>query len=264
MEYIILNNNQKMPVLGLGTYALRGYECEKCVSEAIEAGYSLIDTARMYGNEKEVGNVIKDAKRESLFITTKLYSPSASYERAKADINSSLDNLQTDYIDMLLIHEPYSESLSMYRAMKEAFSAGKVKAIGISNFNKRQYLDFIKHCEVIPALNQVECHVFYRQKELQEILERHNTHMQAWSPFACGKNNFFNNSILKEIGRAYGKTAAQIGLKYLVQQGVSVIPKSSKTQRLKENIDIFDFCLEEADMRKIETLNSNKTLFGWY
>lgn len=264
MEFVTLNNNIKMPLLGLGTYTLQGNECEKCISEAIEIGYTLIDTAQMYANEKYVGNAIKHYDRKNLFITTKLYSPSTSYERAKSDIEKSLNNLQTDYIDLLLIHEPYSQSLAMYRAMTEGVNSGKIKAIGISNFNKNQYLDFIKNCEIIPAVNQVECHVFYRQKDLQEVLAEYGTHMQAWSPFACGKNNFFNNPVLAETGKKYDKTPAQIGLKYLIQSGISAIPKSSKSNRLKENFDIFDFNLNDNDMKAIDTLNSNRTLFGWY
>ena len=253
-----------MPVLGFGTYMLQGTECERCVSEAINAGYTLIDTAQMYGNEQAVGNAIKHYNRKDLFITTKLYSPSSSYERAKADIEKSLNNLQTNYIDLLLIHEPYSQSLEMYKAMTEGVKDGKIRSIGISNFNKNQYLNFIKSCGIIPAVNQVECHVFYRQEGLQKLLEENGTHMQAWSPFACAKNNFFNNQILKEVGQKYGKTAAQIGLKYLIQNGISAIPKSANINRIKENFDIFDFELDSIDLKRIDTLDGGKTLFGWY
>ena len=264
MEYLKLNNNLEIPVLGLGTYSLYGAECERCVTEAIENGYSLIDTAQMYTNEKSVGDAIKHFNRKDLFITTKLYSPGRSYEKAKSDIEKSLNNLQTDYIDLLLIHEPYKESLDMYRAMKEAYACGKIKAIGISNFNKNLYLDFISKCEIIPAVNQVECHVFYRQKDLQEILKNHGTVMQAWSPFACGRNNFFSTNVLKQLAEKYNKTSGQIALKYLIQSGVSVIPKTSKKERLKENINVFDFSLTNEDMTKIQTLDTGKSLFGWY
>ena len=264
MKHLKLNNGIEMPVLGFGTYMLQGTECERCVSEAINAGYTLIDTAQMYGNEQAVGNAIKHYNRKDLFITTKLYSPSSSYERAKADIEKSLNNLQTDYIDLLLIHEPYSQSLEMYKAMTEGVKDGKIRSIGISNFNKNQYLNFIKSCGIIPAVNQVECHVFYRQEGLQKLLEENGTHMQAWSPFACAKNNFFNNQILKEVGQKYGKTAAQIGLKYLIQNGISAIPKSANINRIKENFDIFDFELDSIDIKRIDTLDGGKTLFGWY
>ena len=264
MKHLKLNNGIEMPVLGFGTYMLQGTECERCVSEAINAGYTLIDTAQMYGNEQAVGNAIKHYNRKDLFITTKLYSPSSSYERAKADIEKSLNNLQTNYIDLLLIHEPYSQSLEMYKAMTEGVKDGKIRSIGISNFNKNQYLNFIKSCGIIPAVNQVECHVFYRQEGLQKLLEENGTHMQAWSPFACAKNNFFNNQILKEVGQKYGKTAAQIGLKYLIQNGISAIPKSANINRIKENFDIFDFELDSIDLKRIDTLDGGKTLFGWY
>ena len=259
-----LNNGVEMPLIGLGTYTLRGEKCIKVVSEAVNIGYRLIDTAQMYGNEREIGNAIKHYKREDLFITTKLYSPSASYERAKSGIQQSLDNLQTNYIDLLLIHEPYAESLAMYRAMIEGVKEGKIKTIGISNFNLRLYLDFIKTSQIIPAVNQVECHVFFRQNELQRVLETHGTHMQAWSPLACARHNLFSNPVLHEIGKKYGKTNAQIGIKYLIQSGISAIPKSSKLKRLKENFEIFDFLLTAVDMAKIKTLDNNKTLFGWY
>lgn len=264
MNYIKLNNSIEMPILGLGTYSLTDNECEKIVSKAIETGYRLIDTAQMYGNEKNIGNVIKHFERSKLFVTTKLYSPSTSYEKAKTDIEKSLNNLQTDYIDLLLIHEPYKESTEMYKAMKEVYKEGKIRAIGISNFNREQYLNFIKFCGIIPVINQVECHIFYRQKTLQDILEKNGTHMQAWSPFACGKNNFFNNSVLMKIAEKYSKTSAQIALKYLIQSGISVIPKSSNEKRIKENFNVFDFTLDKNDIEQIETLDNNKTLFGWY
>lgn len=264
MEFEKLNNGIEMPVLGLGTYALRGSTCERIVAAAIEIGYNLIDTAQMYRNEQEIGNVIKHFDRKNLFITTKLYSPSASYERAKRDIEKSLNDLQTDYIDLLLIHEPYSESLSMYEAMKEAYQDGKLRALGISNFDKGQYLNFIRHCEIIPAVNQVECHVFYRQQDLQNILEENGTKMQAWSPFACARNNFFSNPVLKEIAEKYSRTTGQIGLRYLIQTGVPVIPKSSKPERLKENIDVFNFTLDGEDLKKIRALDGGESLFGWY
>lgn len=263
-KFVKLNNGVEMPVIGLGTYALYGNECERCVSQAIELGYKLIDTAQMYGNEKDIGNALRHYNRKDLFITTKLYSPSTGYKRAKNDIEKSLNNLQTNYIDLLLIHEPYKESLEMYQAMLEGINEGKIKAVGVSNFNIARYLAFITTCKIIPAVNQVECHVFYRQKDLQKNLEANETHMQAWSPLACAKNNFFNNPVLTGIGKKYGKTTAQIGLKYLVQTGVSVIPKSSNLDRLKENINIFDFNLSSDDIEKINSLDKGKTLFGWY
>lgn len=228
MKTVTLNNGIEMPVLGLGVYQLHGTECERCVSEAAEFGYRLFDTAQMYGNEK------------------------------------SLDSLQTDYIDLLLIHEPYRESAEMYRAMREAYQDGKIRAIGISNFNKKQYLDFIRNCEIIPAINQVEAHVFYGQSKLQTVMAQHGTHMEAWSPFAAGKGQFFENKTLCTLGRKYGKSAAQIGLRFLIQRGIIAIPKTSHKERLKENMDIFDFELSAEDIKQLETLDRGKSLFGWY
>lgn len=266
MEYVTLNNGLEMPLLGLGVYQLHGEECERCVQAAVELGYRLFDTAQMYGNEKALGNALKNCgiPRKELFITTKLYSPSAGYSRAKSGIEESLNLLQTDYIDLLLIHEPYREASQMYRAMKEAHEEGKIRAVGISNFNENLYSSFIKTCGVIPAVNQVEAHVFFQQERLQNILEGNGTHMEAWSPFAAGKNRIFENPILNAIGQQHGKSAAQIALRFLVQRGITVIPKSSHKERLTENIGIFDFSLSEQEMEQIRALDKGKTLFGWY
>lgn len=266
MDFITLNNGIKMPVLGLGIYQLHGKDCERTVLEALELGYRLFDTAQMYGNERALGNALRSSgfPREELFITTKLYSPNTSYARAKTAIEESLHSLQTDYIDLLLIHEPYRTAGEMYRAMREAYKDGKVKAIGISNFNEAGYQNFIRTCELIPAVNQVEAHIFYQQSRLHEVLKRHETCMQAWSPFAAGKNHFFANPVLRSIGQKYEKSAAQIGLKFLVQKGIAVIPKSAHTERLKENINIFDFKLSDQDIADINSLDKQKSLFGWY
>lgn len=264
METVTLNNGVEMPLLGLGVYKLHGKECEKCVREAVELGYRLFDTAQMYGNEKQLGNALKHCgiPRGELFITTKLYSPSASYARAKAGIESSLDALQTEYIDLLLIHEPYRESGEMYRAMREAYEDGKIRAVGISNFNETQYKSFINACGMIPAVNQVEAHVFYQQEKLHRLLVEHGTHMEAWSPFAAGKKRIFENPVLREIGDRYGKTAAQTALRYLVQKGITVIPKTSHKNRMAENIQIFDFCLTDEEMGRMQGLDGGKSLFG--
>lgn len=266
MKTVTLNNGIEMPVLGLGVYQLHGTDCERCVSEAAELGYRLFDTAQMYGNEKSLGNALKNCgiPRKELFITTKLYSPSRGYELAKSAIEESLDSLQTDYIDLLLIHEPYRESAEMYRAMREAYQDGKLRAIGISNFNEKQYLDFIRSCEIIPVINQVEAHVFYGQSKLQTVMAQHGTQMEAWSPFAAGKEQFFENDMLCTLGRKYGKSAAQIGLRFLIQRGIIAIPKTSHKERLKENMDIFDFELSVEDIKQLETLDKGKSLFGWY
>lgn len=266
MEYLTLNNGMKMPMVGFGTWDVRGKEGESIILDAIETGYRLLDTAQMYDNEKMVGNAIKESNinRKELFITTKLHRPNSSYMKAKMGIEKSLNELQLDYIDMILIHEPYAESFHMYKALKEALEEGKVKAIGISNFNKKHYEEFISSCGVIPVINQVESHVYFPQLKLQKEMESRGTHMQAWSPFTQGKKNIFAEEILNSIGANHGKTSAQIALKYLVQNNISVVPKSSNKNRMKDNLDIFDFELTYDEMKDIEGLNTGKSLFGWY
>ncbi len=266
MDFITLNNGVKMPLLGLGLYLLHGRECEKCILEAIDIGYRLFDTAQMYGNEKELGNVVKQCgiPREELFLTTKIYRPNTDYASTKKAIEQSLRALQTDYIDLLLIHEPYHTANDMYKAMEEAYKEQKIKAIGISNFNSSKYINFIHNCNVIPAVNQVEAHVFFQQEELCQTIKQYGTHMEAWSPFATGKKQLFTNSVLKKIGEKYNKTPAQIALKFLIQRGITVIPKTSHEYRMKENINIFNFYLSEQDMEQIKKLDERKTLFGWY
>lgn len=263
MKYLTLNNGIKMPQIGLGIYDLNE---EKAILDAIDLGYRLFDTAQMYKNETLLGNAIKKSNipREEFFITTKLYYPSKSYELAKKAIDKSLESLQLDYIDLMLIHEPYKESLEMYKALEEAYKEGKIKAIGISNFNEELYLDFIKKCNIIPAINQVEAHVFYIKKNLQKIMKEKGTLLEAWSPLCAGKHDIFNNEVLISIGKKYDKTPAQIALKYLLSRDIIIIPKSSHKDRLLENISLFDFELTNEDIEKIETLNENKSLFGWY
>lgn len=264
MEYITLNNGIKIPRIGLGIYALND---EDIIVKAIDdIGYRLIDTARMYGNEKILRRAIKrcSVDRKDLFITTKVYGPDRGYIKTKEAIKDSLNNLGLDYIDLMLIHEPYREYKEMYKALEESVKEGIVKSIGVSNFNKKQYLDLIRNCEIIPAINQVEAHVFYSRKELQKVLEENGTVMEAWSPLAAGKNNIFSNKILQEIGDKYNKTPAQIALKYLLTRNMVIIPKSGNLDRLKQNINLFNFELSNDDIRKIETLEKKKSLFGWY
>lgn len=264
MKYLKLNNGLKIPTIGLGIYNLNN---EEVIIKAIdEIGYRLIDTARMYGNEKILGRAIKRCKtpREELFITTKVYMPDKGYERTKFAIEDSLNNLGLDYIDLILIHEPYEEGTEMYKALEESMKDGKVKSIGISNYNRKQYLDLLEHCNVVPAVNQVEAHVFYTRQELQKVLEEHGTIMEAWSPLAAGKNNIFTNEILMKIGEKYNKSSAQIALKYLLSKNMVIIPKSENIERLKQNIDLFDFELTPKDLEKIETLDRGMSLFGWY
>lgn len=266
MKYIKLNNGLQMPMIGLGVYQLHGNDGEDVILKAIKNGYRLFDTAQMYGNEKMLGNAIKKSPipREQLFITTKLYSPSNSYEKAKRDIDKSLRELQLDYIDLMLIHEPYSHSIDMYKALEDAYGEGKIKAIGVSNFNQRQYLNLLHHCNIIPAVNQVESHVFYTQKDVLELMNKHGTVMEAWSPLTANPSRIIHNDTLISIANKYNKTPVQISLKYLLELGIIVIPKTSHEERLIENIDLFDFQFSKMDMKLIETLDKGKSLFGWY
>lgn len=263
MEYVTLNNGLKMPMLGYGVYQIDPTECEQCVLDAIEVGYRSIDTAQAYANEEGVGNAIKKSSipREELFITTKIWISNAGYEKASASIDESLRNLQTDYIDLLLIHQPFNDYYGTYRAMEDAYKAGKVKAIGVSNFYPDRFIDLATFMEVIPAVNQVEMHVFQQQKIAQKILKKHGTQIMSWGPFAEGKNDYFKNPILVEIGAAHNKTVAQTALRFLIQSGVVVIPKSIRKERMKENFNVFDFTLSQKEMDQISTLDTGKSLF---
>ncbi|MDO5390828.1 MAG: aldo/keto reductase [Eubacteriales bacterium] len=265
MESIVLNNNVKMPLVGLGTWDLRGDECIQSVAKAIKLGYRLIDTAQMYGNEAEVGTgIIKSGiSRKELFVTTKIYRNSNSYEKARKSIDESLKNLGLDYVDLLLLHEPYKQGSEMYHALEEALKMGKAKAIGISNYDEEWYMRFLGECDVIPAVNQLEAHVYYQKWNFHEMMKKEGTMMQAWSPLACGIDNIAGNLILEKIGRKYGKSAAQIALRFLVQRGISVIPKSKHESRMIENINILDFGLTDSEMKEIRNLDRNETLFPW-
>lgn len=226
----------------------------------------MIDIAQMYNNEDIVGKAVRESgiSRNEIFITTKLYRPCADYKRTKAGIERFLNELQTDYIDLLLIHEPYDNTLEMYEVFKEAYWEGKICAIGISNFDGKRYEGFIRSCGIIPEVNQVESHVYYSQLDLKEVLERHGTGMQSWASFTEGRRNIFAEPILNEIGAKYGKTSGQIALRYLLENKIAVIPKSVHRDRMKENIDVFDFELTSADMEEISKLDGRHSLFGWY
>ncbi len=263
MEYVTLNNNVKMPILGYGVYQTAPAETERCVLEAIETGYRSIDTAQAYGNEEGVGNAIVKCglPREELFITTKIWITNAGYEKAKASIEESLRKLKTDYIDLLLIHQPFGDYYGSYRAMEEAYKEGKVRAIGVSNFYPDRYLDIFHFSEIKPAVNQVETHVFQQQKLAKEYMAKNGTQIMSWGPFAEGKNNYFTNPVLKEIGEKYNKSVAQVALRFLIQSNVVVIPKSTHKERMEENFNVFDFSLTDDDMKKIEALDGGESLF---
>ena len=266
MEHITLNNGAPMPMVGLGTWQLRGQAGERAILDALELGYRLLDTARMYENEDIVGSAVKKSglPRREVFITTKLFTPSAGYQKAKEDIARSLEALQTDYIDLLLIHEPYEAAPEMYLAMEEACAAGLVRAVGLSNFSGEEYLRFLKRCRVTPAVDQVESHVYHPQLALKKLLEEKGTRMQAWASFTEGRRNIFAEPVLAEAGRRHGKTAAQTALRYLVEKGIPVLPKSAHRERLRENLDIFDFSLTAEDRRAIAALDEGRSLFGWF
>ena len=263
METVKLNNGIEMPILGYGVYQVTPEECERCVLDALSVGYRSVDTAQAYFNEEGVGNAISKSgiPRNELFITTKVWISNAGYEKAKASIDESLRKLQSDYVDLLLIHQPFGDYYGTYRAMEEAYKAGKARAIGVSNFYPDRLVDLAECCEIKPAVNQVETHVFNQQIEPQRIMEEYGTRVMSWGPFAEGKNNFFTNELLKTIGEKYGKSVAQVALRYLIQRDVIVIPESTHKERMIENMDVFDFSLSEEDMQAITTLDQKKSLF---
>ena len=266
METLTLNNGVQMPLVGFGTWDVRGEAGKKAILTALALGYRLIDTAQMYDNEEIVGKAVRESglPREEIFLTTKLYRRCASYRKANAGIEKSLNTLRTGYIDLLLIHEPYENALEMYEALKESYKAGTVRAIGISNFGRKQYDNFLRHCGVIPAVNQVESHVYFPQLELKDHLAQYGTQMQSWASFTEGRRNIFAEPLLNQIGAKYGKTAGQVALRYLTQSGIAVIPKSVHQARMEENLHSLDFTLAQEDIEQIRRLNEGRSLFGWY
>ena len=264
MENIILNNDVEMPVLGFGVYQVTdAKECETSVLDAINAGYRLIDTAAAYGNEQAVGKAIKKSgvAREELFITTKLWVSDVSYEKAKVAFEKSLKNLELDYLDLYLIHQPYGDVHGAWRAMEELYKQGKIRAIGISNFQPDRVMDMIVFNEVVPAVNQIETHPFNQHIGTQKFLIENKVQIESWGPFAEGRNDIFKNELLASIGKKYNKTIAQVILRWLTQRGVVVIPKSVHKERIVENFNIFDFKLSAEDMEGISTLDTGKSLF---
>ena len=264
MEYVKLNNGVEMPVLGFGVFQVTDLaECERSVVDAIETGYRLIDTAQSYMNEEAVGKAIKRSgiAREELFITTKLWVQSKGYEGTRKAFENSLKKLQLDYLDLYLIHQPFGDVYGEWRAMEELYKSGKVRAIGVSNFQPDRLIDLIIHNEIVPAVNQVETHPFHQQHNEQQFMIGNKVQIEAWGPFAEGKNDLFSNALLKSIGEKYNKSIAQVVLRWVTQRGVVAIPKSVRKERMAENLNIFDFELNTDEMAKIKTLDTHASSF---
>ena len=263
MEYRLLNNGVKMPVLGYGVYQVDPAECERCVSDAISVGYRSIDTAQAYANESGVGNAVKKSgiSRDQFFITTKVWITNAGEQAAARSIETSLRELKTDYIDLLLIHQPFGDYYGTYRAMEKACRDGKVRAIGVSNFYPDRLIDINNFCEIKPAVNQVETHIFQQQKAAHAVMEKYGIAHESWGPFAEGRKDFFTNPTVMAVGEKYGKTVAQTALRYLIQSGVIVIPKSVRRERMEENLNVFDFKLSESDMATLSALDEGESAF---
>ncbi|MGZ4006597.1 MAG: aldo/keto reductase [Mucilaginibacter sp.] len=264
MQSVKLNNGVEMPILGFGVFQVTDLaECERSVVDAIETGYRLIDTAQSYMNEEAVGRAIRQSgvAREDMFITTKLWIQANGYEGAKKAFESSLKKLQLDYLDLYLIHQPYGDVYGEWRAMEELYKEGKVRAIGVSNFQPDRLMDLIVNNEIVPAVNQVETHPFHQQIEAQQFMIENNVQIESWGPFAEGKNNIFHNELLQTIGNKYNKSIAQVVLRWLTQRGVVAIPKSVRKERMAENFNSLDFELSAEEMEKIKTLDTNASSF---
>ena len=265
MDTITLNNGVKMPVAGFGVFQIQDQaQCERCVVDAVHAGYRLIDTAAVYGNEAAVGRAVHrcGVLREELFLTSKLWVQDAGYDAAKKAIDNSLRNLQTDYLDLYLIHRPFGDYYGAWRAMEEAVDAGKLRAIGLSNFDPARVMDLTLNNRIRPAVDQVECHPFYQQEDTRRFLQEQGIIMEAWASFAEGKKQIFQNETLRKIGAQYGKSPAQVILRWNIQRGIVPLAKSVHLERMEQNLDVFDFTLSDDDMLAISQLDEGQTLFG--
>ncbi len=264
MKTVRLNNGIEMPVLGFGVYQVPDYDqCKRSVLLAIEAGYRSIDTAAAYRNEEAVGDAIKESgiKRDEIFVTTKLWIADNGYENTKKAVETSMNKLQLDHLDLYLIHQPYGDVHGSWRAMEELTAEGKIRAIGLSNFYPDRVMDLMVNNKMKPALNQIETHVFYQREEDHKFLEENGIAHESWAPFAEGKNDFFKNEILQNIGKKYNKSVAQVTLRWMIQRGIVVIPKSVHEKRIDENIDVFDFELTREEMDSIKKLDTKKSVF---
>ena len=262
MQYVTLNNGNKMPLEGFGVFQITDpLECEKVVLQAFENGYRLIDTAAAYFNEQAVGQAIRKSQiaRQEIFVTTKLWIQDYGYDNAKKAIDTCLENLGLEYIDLILLHQAFGDYYGAYRALEDAYKEGKIKAIGVANFYPDRLVDLCMNMEITPAVNQIECHPFFQREEDIKIAQEYGVQIEAWGPFAEGGHNIFQHPVLIKIGEKYGKSAAQVVLRWNIQRGVIVIPKSVHENRIRENIDIWDFELSERDMNEIRQLNIGKT-----
>lgn len=263
MEYVTLNNGVKMPILGYGVYQVTQEECERCVLDALEAGYRSLDTAQSYFNEEQVGSAIQKSgiPREEIFLTTKIWVEHYGYEAAKASVQESMRKLKTDYLDLVLLHQPFSDAYGAYRALEEFYDEGIIRAIGISNFYVDRMVDFASFNRVRPAVNQVEVHIFNQQKQMKEYADKYGIQLEAWAPFGEGRKGTFDNETVAAIGRKYDKTPAQVMLRWHIQRGIVVIPKSTHRERMEENFNVFDFELSAEDMAALAALDTGASSF---
>lgn len=263
MEYVTLSNGVKMPILGYGVYQITQEECERCVMDALKVGYRLLDTAQSYFNEEQVGSAIKKSgvPREDIFLTTKVWLEHYGYEQTKASVLESMRKLQTDYLDLVLLHQPFSDTYGAYRALEELYEEGKIRTVGISNFYVDRMVDFASFNRIKPMVNQVEINIYNQQKELKKWADKYGIQLEAWAPFGEGRRGIFNDPVIAEIASKYHKTAAQVMLRWNIQRGVVVIPKTTHIERMKENFDVFDFALTNEDMSAISSLDKAESLF---
>lgn len=263
MKTYKLNNGVEMPQLGYGVYQVHPDEAERCVTDALRVGYRMIDTAQMYGNESGVGEAISHSgiARDEIFLVSKIWINNYGYAKAKESIDDSLRRLQTDYLDLMLLHQPYCDYYGAYRALTEAYREGKLRAIGISNFQPNHLIDLASNVEIVPAVNQVEAHVFCQQQKANEYMKEFGIQIMSWGPLAEGRLGLFTNPVLEEIGKAHGKTVAQVALRYLTQRDIIIIPKSTHEERMVENLKIYDFTLTDDEMERIKSLDTGKSAF---
>ena len=263
MKYVILSNGIKMPILGYGVYQVNKDECTRCVLDALRAGYRSIDTAQAYFNEEEVGNAIQKSgiSRDEIFLTSKVWIENYGYENCKKSVEESLKKLQTDYLDLMLLHQPFSDYYGAWKALEDLYDEGKIRAIGISNFYPDRMVDIASFARIRPMVNQVETHPYHQQTEAKKYMDKYGVQIEAWAPFGEGRGGLFENRTLKEIGDKYKKTTAQVMLRWNIQRGVIVIPKSTHYERMKENIDVFDFELTDIDMKNIAALDKAESSF---